>query len=75
MIEFLRQRREMMKLSVLGLAGAAALAGGATTGARQAAAQAAPNSQLRTLPPTALPPTLLTRCHPPLPCLNRSTDT
>jgi polar amino acid transport system substrate-binding protein len=49
MIEFLRQRREMMKLSALGLLGAAALAGGATTSARQAAAQAAPNSQLRTV--------------------------
>jgi polar amino acid transport system substrate-binding protein len=49
MIQFLRQRREMMKLSALGLAGAAALAGGATTAVRQAAAQAAPNSQLRTV--------------------------
>jgi polar amino acid transport system substrate-binding protein len=49
MIEFLRQRREMMKLSALGLAGVAVVAGGATVGARQAAAQAAPNSQLRTV--------------------------
>ena len=49
MIEFLRQRREMMKLSALGLAGVAVVASGATVGARQAAAQAAPNSQLRTV--------------------------
>jgi polar amino acid transport system substrate-binding protein len=49
MIEFLRQRREMMKLSMLGMAGAAAAVGGATVGARQAAAQGAANSQLRTV--------------------------
>jgi polar amino acid transport system substrate-binding protein len=46
MITFLKQRREMLKLSTLA---GAAVAAGATLGARQAAAQAAPNSQLRTV--------------------------
>ncbi|WP_425311686.1 transporter substrate-binding domain-containing protein [Microvirga massiliensis] len=49
MIKFLSQRREMMKLSMLGMAGAAAAVGSASLGARQAAAQAAANSQLRTV--------------------------
>jgi polar amino acid transport system substrate-binding protein len=49
MIKFLSQRREMMKLSMLGMAGAAAAVGGATLRARQAAAQATANSQLRTV--------------------------
>lgn len=48
MIQFLKERREMIKLSALGLAGGA-IAAGATLGARQAAAQSAPNSQLRTV--------------------------
>src|SRR5918997_4275115 len=45
MITFLKQRREMLKLSTLA---GAAVAAGATLGARQAAAQATPASQLRT---------------------------
>jgi polar amino acid transport system substrate-binding protein len=46
MITFLKQRREMLKLSTFA---GAAVAAGATLGTRQAAAQATPNSQLRTV--------------------------
>jgi polar amino acid transport system substrate-binding protein len=47
MIKFLRQRRDMLRLSAFGIAGAAA--GAATLGAQKAAAQAQQGSQLRTV--------------------------
>jgi polar amino acid transport system substrate-binding protein len=47
MIKFLRQRRDMLRLSALGIAGAAT--GAATLGAQKAAAQAQQGSQLRTV--------------------------
>jgi polar amino acid transport system substrate-binding protein len=45
MIKFLKQRRDMLRLSAFGIAGVAA--GAATLGAQKAAAQAQPNSILR----------------------------
>jgi polar amino acid transport system substrate-binding protein len=47
MIKFLKDRRDMLRLSALGLGGAAL--GAATLTAQKAAAQSAPNSQLRTV--------------------------
>jgi polar amino acid transport system substrate-binding protein len=50
MNKFLKERRDMLRLSALGVAGAAGAAvGAATLGAQKAVAQAAPNSQLRTV--------------------------